>query len=63
MKFITVTIDTDGNADVNLEGYNGKGCQAVVEGFNKAIGSKVEVKNKPEFNKPCITTNRLQNRS
>ena len=58
-KIVTITIDEDGNADVDLAGFQGKGCGAIQEAFSLAMGSATEVIKKPEFNKPCLTTTKL----
>jgi hypothetical protein len=64
MKEITVTIDLESaGVEVDLDGYQGKGCSAIQEGFARAIGKSVSVTNKPEFNRPCKTENKLQQRS
>ena len=41
-KIITVTIDENGDAEIDLAGYNGKGCDAVMKGFNKALGARLQ---------------------
>lgn len=56
-KIITVTIDEEGNPSVDLDGYQGKGCHAVQEGFERALGKSTKVVRKPEYNKPCVNTN------
>lgn len=61
MKIVTVTIDEKGNADVDLAGFNGKGCDAIQQGFAKAIGVATVSGHKPEFNRPCDTKTKLQN--
>jgi len=63
MKFVTITIDEAGNSDIDLEGFEGKGCSAIQEGFARAVGTSTEVVRKPEFNKPCKSENKLQQRS
>jgi hypothetical protein len=64
MKEITVIIDLESaGVEVDLGGYQGKGCSAIQEGFARAIGKAIDVKTKPEFNKPCKTENKLQQRS
>ena len=37
----------------DLAGYNGKGCDAVMKGFNKALGGEITSNaTKAEYNKP-----------
>ena len=59
MKFVTIEI-ADGECSVDLEGFHGKGCAAVQEGFAKAVGTSTHVEKKREFNAPTIVANRLQ---
>lgn len=60
-KIITVTIPDDGSpVEVDLAGYAGKGCSAVQDVFGRALGVTVERKKKPEYNKPCVTTNTVK---
>lgn len=50
MKIITATFK-DGEVEVDLAGYKGKGCHAVQEVITKALGGKTLVdRKKPEFN-------------
>jgi hypothetical protein len=59
MKEITVTID-NGSVSVDLEGFAGKGCHAVQEGFNSAFaGKQTHVTRKREFNAPSIEKKKL----
>lgn len=61
MKIVTVTIDEKGDADVVLEGFAGKGCAAITEGFVKAHGKSVSgVQHTADYNKPCLTKTKLQ---
>jgi hypothetical protein len=64
MKEVTVEIDlSTGNCTVETEGYQGKGCQAVHEGFARAAGSTIaHMQRKREFNAPMIADNRLKQR-
>jgi hypothetical protein len=63
-KIITVTIDENGDAEIDLAGYQGKGCTAVMAGFNKALGGEITSDaTKAEYNKPltknvCVTGGR-----
>lgn len=61
-KIINVLIDQEtGDAEVDLQGYKGKGCHAVQETFQKAYGGESKrLTKKPEYNQPltsnvCIT--------
>jgi hypothetical protein len=63
VQIVTVTIDEKGDAEVDLAGFNGKGCAAIQEGFAAAMGNSTHVTHKPEFNKPCETKTKLQQRS
>lgn len=46
---VKFTINAEGDAVIDLQGFHGKGCAAVQEGFHKALGTEVEHRNKPEF--------------
>lgn len=59
LKIITVEIG-GGECSVDLEGFHGKGCAAVQEGFAKAVGTSTHVEKKREFNAPVIAANKLQ---
>lgn len=59
MKLITITIDEKGDADVDLTGFHGKGCHAIQEGFEKALGKGVSGFTKPEYNRPCDTKTKI----
>lgn len=55
MKIITATFK-DGEVEVDLAGYKGKGCHAVQDVITKALGGKAVVdRKKPEFN--AVVTN------
>ena len=60
MKIITVVIDEKGDSTVDLEGFAGKGCSAIVEAFAKAVGTSTHIEHKREFNAPVIAANRLK---
>ena len=52
-KIITVTIDENGDAEIDLQGFHGRGCDAVMKGFNKALGGEITSNaTKAEYNKP-----------
>ena len=44
-----ITVDQDGNVEIDLKNYHGKGCSEVADAFAKALGKKVKEKNKAEF--------------
>jgi hypothetical protein len=59
MQEITITIG-DGKVDVDLEGFQGKGCHAIQEGFASAFaGKQTHVTRKREFNAPSIEKKKL----
>lgn len=58
MKMVTIEIE-NGECSVDLEGFKGIGCAAIVEGFAKAVGTSIRVDKKREFNAPVIAANRL----
>lgn len=49
MKEIEVIIDQDGNASIELFGYNGKGCAEVSEKLAKALGKTVNIEKKQDY--------------
>ena len=59
-KIITVTIE-NGDAEVDLAGYKGKGCHAVQEAFQRGFGGQSKkLTRKPEYNivtagSKCVT--------
>ena len=53
-KIVTVTIDHEGDATVDLAGYKGKGCHVVQQAFERALGKSVRVTKKPEFNQTTV---------
>lgn len=60
-KIITINIDiATGDQTVDLNGYQGKGCDAVAQAFGNAIGQTVKVTHKGEFNKPAQHKNTLK---
>jgi hypothetical protein len=60
MQVVTVVIDEKGDSTVDLAGFNGKGCAAIQEGFACAVGKSDHVTHKPEYNRPCLTQTKLQ---
>lgn len=59
MKIVTVEIDESGDQTVDLAGYEGKGCAAVQQVFERAVGKSVAVTRKPEYNKVPVKKNTL----
>lgn len=59
LKITTITIDEKGDADVNLDGFMGKGCAAITDAFERALGKSVARTKKAEFNRPCDTKTKL----
>ena len=58
-KEITITIE-DGKVSVDLEGFQGKGCHAIQEGFASAFaGKQTHVTRKREFNAPSLEKKKL----
>jgi len=57
-KIVTITIDPDNpEVEVDLDGYQGKGCHAVQEAFQKAFGGESrKTVRKAEYHKP-VTKN------
>ena len=47
-KTITITIDTQGNSTLNLNGFAGKGCDKVFDDFRGGDMVKLEQK-KPDY--------------
>lgn len=60
MQMVTVTIDEKGEAKVETEGMQGKGCAAIHEAFARAAGKSTSIEHKREFNAPVIAANRLK---
>jgi hypothetical protein len=58
---IIFTIDEKANVEVDLEGFHGKGCDAIAKGFAEALGQpSAVIQHKKEFNAPGLTKNVLQ---
>ena len=51
MKEIEITIDKDGQIEIDLKGYHGKGCQNIARELAKSLGTTVKNEKKPEFYK------------
>lgn len=42
MKEIEITIDEEGNTEIDLKGFKGKGCKELTDGLIKALHGTVE---------------------
>jgi len=42
MKEIEITIDKDGQTEIDLKGFQGKGCKDIVDKLIKALAGSVE---------------------
>lgn len=63
MKEIEITIDTDGKAEINLNGFHGKGCSDVIDKLIKSLGADVSKREqKQEYYKKVIENKVKQNR-
>jgi hypothetical protein len=49
MPEIEITIDKEGNVDIDLIGYHGQSCGQDSEAFAKALGATVKRDQKPEY--------------
>lgn len=54
-KLITVTINEDGSSDIDLEGFEGKGCSEVIADFQAGDDVKIS-RTKPEYHGPVKKT-------
>lgn len=52
MKKITITIDQEGNSEIDVQGYTGSQCTEVTKAIEQALGTVVEREKKPEFHLP-----------
>ncbi|MHA2279498.1 MAG: DUF2997 domain-containing protein [Promethearchaeota archaeon] len=53
MKEIEVTIDVDGKTEIDLKGFQGKGCSQVTDGLIKSLEGEVITRDqKGDFWKP-----------
>jgi hypothetical protein len=60
-KVITIEIDqATGDQTVDLNGYAGRGCDAVAQAFGNAVGNTEKIVHKGEFNKPAVHKNMLR---
>jgi hypothetical protein len=59
-KTVVITIDEQGNQTVDLNNYQGHGCDAVAEAFGNAVGQTEKITHKSDFNKPAVHKNMLR---
>lgn len=53
-KTVKVTINKKGDVTVDLDGFHGEGCKAIVEALTAAAGGEVtSMEAKPEFYEPA----------
>ena len=52
MREAEITIDQDGNAEIEMIGWQGKGCADVAAELAKALGKTVKAEKKCEYYKP-----------
>jgi hypothetical protein len=63
-KEVIFTIDEKANVEVDLDGFKGKGCDAIAKGFAEALGNPLAaIKHKKEYNAPPLTKNKLQQKA
>ena len=48
-KELELTIDSDGNLELEAFGYKGKGCAEVIDQMAKAMGKPTKTKQKTEY--------------
>ena len=47
---IMVTFDEAGNPEIQVKGHKGKGCKALTEALERALGKTTADKTTPEYN-------------
>jgi hypothetical protein len=53
MREIEITINLDGSVEIDLDGFQGKGCSEITDEFVKALsGDVVKREQKKEYYKP-----------
>lgn len=62
MKQITVTIDEQGKATVDVVGFKGKQCD-VAQAIESALGTTTKRTNKPEYTQQVTTTQKIGGRN
>lgn len=51
MQEIEIIIDQDGNTEIDLKGFQGKGCADITDKLVKALGGEIKRSQKHEFYK------------
>lgn len=59
-KTITIIIDEQGNQTAETDGYQGKGCEAVLKAFSGAVGTTEKSTHKPEYYQQPLKANLLR---
>jgi len=55
MREIEITIDAEGNTEIDLKGFHGKGCKEITDELVKALSGSVSKRTqKAEFYKPEV---------
>jgi hypothetical protein len=49
---IEITIDAQGNSNIDATGFKGDGCKKATADVEKALGNPTGTKLKPEYNQP-----------
>lgn len=49
MKTIKITVDEEGQIELETSGFKGKSCEQATEAMIKALGMQASSKKKPEF--------------
>lgn len=49
MKSVEITIDLDGNIEIDQHGFHGKDCDKIAETLSKAVGKIVKQDKKCEY--------------
>ena len=52
MREIEFTIDEEGNIEIDLQGFDGQGCQSLADKIAKALGKVTTREQKQEFYRP-----------
>lgn len=61
MKTITVTIDTEGAATIETDGYKGKACSLDSVAIEQALGVTTQDIKKPAYSQETIGQQRVEN--